>query len=75
MPQRVTATHKRPVCYIGSEVYRNSSYGPKHPLAIPRVSTCTDLCRAMGGCQTTPYHEAPLAADAELMRFHDAGLC
>ncbi len=34
--------------YIGSEIYRHSSYGPKHPLAVPRVSTCTDLCRALG---------------------------
>lgn len=65
----MTATHKRPV-YIGSEIYRHSSYGPKHPLAIPRVSICTDLCRAMGWLDEDVYHEAPLAADAELTRFH-----
>ena len=32
---------------IGSEIYRRSTYGPKHPLAIPRVSTALDLIRAL----------------------------
>jgi acetoin utilization protein AcuC len=57
--------------YIGSEIYRNSSYGPKHPLAIPRVSTCTDLCRALGWLPDARFVEAPMASDAELARFHD----
>jgi acetoin utilization protein AcuC len=57
--------------YIGSEIYRNSSYGPKHPLAIPRVSTCTDLCRALGWLPDSQFVEAPIATDAELARFHD----
>jgi acetoin utilization protein AcuC len=61
---------QRPI-YIGSEVYRRSSYGPKHPLAIPRVSTCTDLCRAMGWLDDAQYRDSPLATDAELARFHD----
>src|SRR5260370_5531238 len=58
--------------YIGSEIYRRSTYGPKHPLAIPRVSTCTDLIRAMGWLDETVFHAAPLATDAQLRRFHDA---
>ncbi len=57
--------------YVGSEVYRGSSYGPKHPLAIPRVSTCTDLCRAMGWLPDAVYRDAPLPDDAALTRFHD----
>jgi acetoin utilization protein AcuC len=61
---------QRPV-YIGSEVYRRSSYGPKHPLAIPRVSTCTDLCRAMGWLDDAQYRDSPVATDVELARFHD----
>jgi acetoin utilization protein AcuC len=61
---------QRPI-YIGSEVYRRSSYGPKHPLAIPRVSTCTDLCRAMGWLDDTQYRDSPIATDTELARFHD----
>ena len=56
--------------YIGSEIYRHSSYGPKHPLAIPRVSVCTDLVRAMGWLDDTAYLEAPLATDDLLHRFH-----
>lgn len=60
----------RPV-YIASEIYRRSSYGPGHPLAIPRVSTCTDLIRALGWLDPAQYREAPLASDAEITRFHD----
>jgi len=60
----------RPV-YIGSEIYRKSTYGPGHPLAIPRVSTCTDLIRAMGWLDEAQYVEAPMATDAEITRFHD----
>ena len=62
---------ERPL-YIGSEIYRNSSYGPKHPLAVPRVSTCTDLCRAMGWLPDAVYRDAPMASDDELTRFHTA---
>jgi acetoin utilization protein AcuC len=58
--------------YVGSEIYRNSSYGPKHPLAVPRVSVCTDLCRALGWLPNDVYYDAPMATDAELTRFHDA---
>ena len=57
--------------YIGSEIYRHSTYGPKHPLAIPRVSTCTDLIQAMGWLDPAVARVAPMATDAELLRFHD----
>jgi acetoin utilization protein AcuC len=57
--------------YIGSEIYRNSSYGPKHPLAVPRVSVCTDLCRALNWLPDHVYRDAPMATEAELTRFHD----
>ncbi len=59
--------------YVTSEIYRGSTYGPKHPLAIPRVSTCTDLVRAMGWLDEAVVREAPLATDAQLLRFHDSG--
>jgi acetoin utilization protein AcuC len=62
----------RVIRYIGSEIYRRSTYGPKHPLTIPRVSTCTDLCRAMGWLTSEHYTEAPMATEAQLIRFHDA---
>ncbi len=60
----------RPV-YIGSEIYRGSTYGPKHPLAIPRVSTCTDLVAAMGWLDPATTLVAPMADMAALARFHD----
>ena len=57
--------------FIGSEIYRNSSYGAKHPLSIPRVSTCIDLCRAMGWLPDSVYHDSPRATAEQLARFHD----
>jgi len=55
---------------IGSEIYRGSTYGPKHPLAIPRVSTTLDLIRAMGWVGEGQYLESPRATPEELARFH-----
>lgn len=57
--------------FIGSEIYRRSSYGPLHPLAIPRVSSVTDLCRALGWLPDSAYIDSPRATPAELARFHD----
>jgi acetoin utilization protein AcuC len=59
--------------FIGSEIYRFSTYGPSHPLAVPRVSTCIDLCRALGWLSPGIYREAPMASESEILRFHDAG--
>jgi acetoin utilization protein AcuC len=61
----------RPIL-IGSEIYRGSSYGPKHPLAIPRVSTTLDLIRALGWVAPEQYLDSPRAAPRELERFHSA---
>lgn len=57
--------------YIGSEIYRHSTYGPGHPLAIPRVTTCTDLVRAMGWLPDHQFLAAPMADRAHVERFHD----
>ncbi|AWK87034.1 acetoin utilization protein AcuC [Azospirillum thermophilum] len=59
----------RPV-FIGSEIYRGSSYGTKHPLSIPRVSTAIDLSRAMGWLEEAVYLDTPMATPRELARFH-----
>lgn len=56
--------------FLGSEIYRGSSYGAKHPLAIPRVSTAIDLSRAMGWLPDAVYRDSPLATPEELARFH-----
>ncbi len=61
----------RQAIYIGSEIYRGSTYGGKHPLAVPRVSTVTDLCRAMGWLPAAQFREAPMATPAQAARFHD----
>src|SRR6266404_3364676 len=58
--------------FIGSDIYRSSSYGRQHPLAIPRVSTVIDLVRALGWLDPAAYLESPQATPAELMRFHSA---
>jgi acetoin utilization protein AcuC len=60
---------ERPVL-IGSEIYRGSTYGPKHPLAIPRVSTTLDLIRAMSWLDESRYLDSPAATPEELTRFH-----
>ncbi len=56
--------------FIGSEIYRASTYGPGHPLRVPRVSTVIDLCRALAWLPPAQYREAPQATPAELARFH-----
>lgn len=56
--------------FIGSEIYRGSSYGAAHPLAIPRVSTVTDLCRALGWLPSGQYRASPRAKPAALTAFH-----
>ena len=66
---RLPDPRRRPIL-IGSEIYRRSSYGPKHPLAIPRVSTTLDLVRALGWLPEDAYLESPRATPEELARFH-----
>ncbi len=61
-----------PPLFIGSEIYRRSSYGSKHPLAIPRVSTVIDLCRALGWLRDDNYVDSPMARLEQLTRFHHA---
>ncbi|MGE0224783.1 MAG: acetoin utilization protein AcuC [Acetobacteraceae bacterium] len=64
-------TPASPPLFIGHEIYRHSSYGGKHPLTVPRVSVCMDLCRALGWLAEEVYREAPMADMAALARFHD----
>lgn len=60
---------RRPIL-IGSEIYRHSTYGAKHPLAIPRVSTVLDLCRAQGWLGAENYRVSPCAKPQALFAFH-----
>nr|WP_073135390.1 acetoin utilization protein AcuC [Roseomonas rosea] len=60
----------RPPLLIGSEVYRGSTYGAKHPLAIPRVPATLDLVRALGWLDPRRYLDSPPATPAQLTRYH-----
>lgn len=60
----------RPV-FIGSEIYRGSSYGDWHPLRVPRVSTVMDLSRALGWLPPAQYITSPRAKPAALSVWHD----
>ena len=57
---------------IGSEVYRKSQFGGKHPLSIPRVSAVLDLVRAIGICDKEEYKTGPCAKPELLKSFHTA---
>ncbi|MFC3616430.1 acetoin utilization protein AcuC [Lutimaribacter marinistellae] len=56
--------------FIGSEIYRGSSYGRAHPLAIPRVPTVIDLGRALGWLPREVYRVSPRAKPVALQAFH-----
>jgi acetoin utilization protein AcuC len=56
--------------FIGSDIYRGSSYGPRHPLSIPRVPTVIDLCAAMGWFGPGQYRRSPRAKPDALRLFH-----
>lgn len=56
---------------IGSDIYRDTKHASGHPLAIPRVSLCIDVCRALGWLSAANYRDSPRASAAELCRFHD----
>jgi len=60
----------QPPRFIGSEIYRHSSYGAWHPLRVPRVSTVMDLSRALGWLPAERYVVSPRAKPAALYSFH-----
>ena len=58
--------------FIGSEIYRGSSYGVQHPLRVPRVSTVMDLARALGWLPPDRFRLSPRAKPAALKLWHEA---
>ena len=64
------AGHTAPI-FIGSEVYRGSSYGAAHPLRVPRVSTVMDLVRALGWLPQGQFRTSPRAKPKALELWHD----
>ena len=59
-----------PPVLLGGEIFRHSSYGPWHPLRIPRVTVCTDLARALGWAPPGVLRTAPRAKPRALHLFH-----
>ncbi|MEL6169943.1 MAG: acetoin utilization protein AcuC [Pseudomonadota bacterium] len=57
--------------FVGAEIYRRSTYGNWHPLSIPRVSTATDLVRALGWLDTKAFVPSPRAKPKTLELWHD----
>lgn len=57
--------------FVGSEIYRRSSYGLHHPLRIPRVSTVMDLTRALGWLPADRFRSSPRAKPAALTLWHE----
>jgi acetoin utilization protein AcuC len=56
--------------FVGHDIYRQAAYGTNHPLAIPRVESVVDLCRALGWFADGEFHVSPRASETELARFH-----
>ena len=59
-----------PPVFVGHDIYRQAAYGSHHPLAIPRVETSTDLCRALGWLRPEEFRVSPRASEQQLSRFH-----
>ena len=68
--KKLEVLHLSKAVLIGSEIYRNSQFGGKHPLSIPRVSAVLDLIRAIGICDKKEYKTGPCAKPELLQRFH-----
>ncbi len=60
---------ERPL-FIGSDIYRNSSYGRWHPLAVPRVPQVIDLARALGWLPEAVWRTSPRARPEALTVWH-----
>lgn len=71
-PGQPVPSPSRPL-FMGNEIYRGSTYGSAHPLAIPRVSTVMDLTRAMGWLPDAVYRTSPRARPKALMAYHTPG--
>lgn len=64
------AGDRKPVFFVGSDVYRQSAFGKHHPLSIVRVSGVVDMCHMLGWFSAGQYRDSPRASDDDLRRFH-----
>lgn len=70
-PPPVSAVGLASPLFIGSDIYRGSSYGQRHPLRVPRVSTVMDLARALGWLPPDRFRTSPRAKPAALELWHE----
>ena len=63
--------HSADPLFIGSEIFRDTPHGPRHPLSIARVCATMDLCRALGWLPDSAYCDSPRADTSDLTRFHE----
>lgn len=70
-PPPVPSAVVAPPLFIGSDIYRGSSYGARHPLRVPRVSTVMDLARALGWLPQGRFRTSPRAKPAALELWHE----
>lgn len=71
-PPPAPATVRTAPLFIGSDIYRRSSYGSRHPLRVPRVSTVMDLARSLGWLPPDRFRTSPRAKPAALALWHEA---
>jgi len=57
--------------YIGSEIYRRSSFGHNHPLSYARQESVLDMCRLLGWLPQGMFLQSPVADIDTLTRFHN----
>lgn len=69
-PPPVRSAVAAPV-FIGSDIYRGSSYGVRHPLRVPRVSTVMDLARALDWLPNDRFRTSPRAKPVALSLWHE----
>jgi acetoin utilization protein AcuC len=73
MPTRAHSCKKHGALFVGHDIYRQAAYGKLHPLAIPRVESVIDLCRALDWLPAAEYRTSPQATEEQLASFHDRG--
>lgn len=68
VPENLAQT---PAVFVGSEIYRQPSFGQNHPLAISRIATVMDLCETMGWFGGNVFQHSTEASIDTLEMFHD----
>ena len=56
--------------FIENDIFRRPTHRAPHPLAIPRVSTATDLARALGWLTPDNTVRSSIASQRDALRFH-----